>query len=96
MFRRAEGKYEAALKIKPDYDEALNNWGITLADHARRAVDACEADALLQQAEEKYEAVLKIKPDRHEALNNWGTALADRAARGGGPSVLGHFVGVAR
>ena len=81
LFQAAEEKYEAALKIKPDQHEALNNWGNALGDRAKRASDAAEAERLFQAAEEKYEAALKIKPDQHEALNNWGNALGDRAKR---------------
>ncbi|MFZ1883755.1 MAG: hypothetical protein WAU53_09195, partial [Rhodoplanes sp.] len=73
--------YAAALKIKPDQHVALNNWGGALAEQARRASDAADADRLLAAAAEKYAAALKIKPDDHEALNNWGGALAEQARR---------------
>jgi Tfp pilus assembly protein PilF len=72
------GKYEAALKIKPDKHETLNNWGAALSGQAKTKSGA-EADALFAQACEKYDAALKIKPDKHETLKNWGIALSDQA-----------------
>ena len=81
LLQAAEGKYAAALAIKPDMHDALYNWGNALGDRAKRASDAAEAERLFQAAEEKYEAALNIKPDQHEALNNWGNALGDRAKR---------------
>ena len=71
-------KYQAALKIKPDMHEALNNWGFALYDQAKTKSGA-EADGLFALAGEKYQAALKIKPDMHEALNNWGLALSAQA-----------------
>ncbi|MFO1083181.1 MAG: hypothetical protein U1E21_01340 [Reyranellaceae bacterium] len=68
----------AALKIKPDKHEALNNWGNALSGQARTK-SGVEADRLFGDAGEKYAAALKIKPDLHEALNNWGNALSDQA-----------------
>src|SRR3989339_157783 len=35
LFALAGEKYQAALKIKPDKDEALNSWGIALYDQAK-------------------------------------------------------------
>ncbi|HKY28293.1 MAG TPA: hypothetical protein VJM12_10135, partial [Pyrinomonadaceae bacterium] len=35
LWAQAGEKYEAALKIKPDKDDALYNWGIALAKQAR-------------------------------------------------------------
>ena len=78
MFKQAVEKYEAALKIKPDFYSALNNWGNTLLELAKTKSGA-EADELFKQAVEKYEAALQIKPDFHEALYNWGSALSDWA-----------------
>ena len=67
LFDQAGQKYDAALKIKPDFHDALYNWGIALSDQAKTKSGA-EADALFDQARQKYEAALKIKPDFHEAL----------------------------
>ena len=78
LFGLARGKYEAALKIKPDKHEALYNWGTALLDQAKTK-SGSEADDLFRLAGEKYEAALKMKPDKHEALYNWGTALLDQA-----------------
>ena len=86
LSNEAEGKYEAALAIKPDKDEALNNWGNVLSERGKRAGDPAEADRLFREAEGKYEAALAIKPDKHEALNNWGTVLLERGKRAGDPA----------
>ena len=75
LFWRAFEKYEAALKIKPEMHEALNNWGAALTDLAKLK----QNEVLFQQAFEKYEAALKIKPDDHIAQTNWDAALADLA-----------------
>jgi Tfp pilus assembly protein PilF len=64
LFLAAEGKYEAALKIKPDQHEALNNWGATLAERAKRASDPAEAERLFEAAERLFEAALNLAPGR--------------------------------
>jgi tetratricopeptide (TPR) repeat protein len=84
LLRQAEAKYEAALRIKPDDHEALNNWGNALAARARRASDASAAEELLRQAEAKYEAALRIKPDDHAALHSFGSFSLARAKRTSG------------
>jgi tetratricopeptide (TPR) repeat protein len=71
LFRESIGKYEAALKIKPDKHEALNNWGNALSGLAQLKQD----EYLFRESIGKYEAALKIKPDDHEKQNNWGNAL---------------------
>jgi tetratricopeptide (TPR) repeat protein len=78
LYAQAGEKYAAALAIKPDHHEALNNWGAALYEQAKRKSGA-EADDLLAQADEKVQAALGIKPDDHEALYNWGTALSAQA-----------------
>ncbi len=78
LFALAGEKFEAALKIKPDKHEALNNWGFALINQAKQKTGA-EADRLFALAAEKCKAALKIKPDKHEALNNWGSALINQA-----------------
>ena len=78
LFALAGEKYAAALEIKPDKHEALNNWGNVLQAQAERQQGE-EADQLFAQAGEKYAAALEIKPDKHEALNNWGNALQAQA-----------------
>ncbi len=75
LFDRASAKYEAALAIKPDNHNALNNWGVALSGKAKATGDA----RLFDRAIEKYEAALAIKPDNHDDLNNWGGALSGKA-----------------
>ena len=79
LFAQAGEQYAAALAIKPDMHEALNNWGSALWMQAERQQGE-EADQLFVQAGEKYAAALEIKPDAHEALNNWGNALLVQSA----------------
>jgi Tfp pilus assembly protein PilF len=71
-------KYAAALTIKDDKHDTLNNWGIALSDQAKTKTGD-EADRLFALAGEKYAAALAIKPDKHESLNGWGNALSDQA-----------------
>ena len=78
LYAQACEKYAAALAIKPDKHEALNNWGNALSDQARTQQGEAAA-ALYAQAYEKYAAALAIKPDMHEALFNWGNALLAQA-----------------
>ncbi len=74
-FKASFEKYEAALAIKSDDHNALNNWGNALSDLAKLE----QSPEGFQESFEKYEAALAIKPDKHEALYNWGNALLDLA-----------------
>ena len=84
IYSSAHGKFEAALRLKPDMHEALSNWGLALADQAQTRQGA-EADALFERAGQKYDAALRIKPDMHEALYNWGATLVNQAIRSSEP-----------
>ena len=77
-FGQACGKYEKAVRIKPDCHQAFNNWGAALAGWAKLpGVEGAEDKFGL--ACEKYAEAVKIKPDYHQAFNNWGAALDDWA-----------------
>jgi hypothetical protein len=52
LFKLADEKYEAALRIKPDKHEALNNWGNTLGAQAKQK-SGDEANGLFKLAREK-------------------------------------------
>ena len=56
LFEQAVEKYAEALAIKPDYHEALTNWGAVLLYWAQQ-VSREEADRLLDEAEKKLLAV---------------------------------------
>jgi tetratricopeptide (TPR) repeat protein len=71
LFRESFAKYAAALKLKPNLHEALNNWGNALQELAKIKTD----EALFRDSFVKYEAALEFKPDKEEALYNWGLAL---------------------
>lgn len=68
LFAAACEKYAAALKIKPDMYEALNNWGAALAAQGETK-SGTEADRLFAAAFEKYSEALKIKPDKQTLFN---------------------------
>ncbi len=72
--------YKKALEIKPDYHEALFNWGTDLGILADKK-EGEEAEELYRLAFEKYEKALEIKPDDHEALFNWGAYLGKLAEK---------------
>jgi len=80
LFAEAARMYEAALRIRPDREEALHNWGNLLLDLAKAATGQ-EADELFAEAETKYEEAHSIKADRQEVLINWGNLLLERAKR---------------
>ncbi len=56
--------YEMAVQLRPNFSEALYNWGNALGNLNR-----------YEEAIQKYEQAVLIKPDLSEALNNWGNAL---------------------
>ena len=56
--------YEQAVRLKPDFPEALNNWGNALGKLKR-----------FEEAIQKYQQALQFKPDSHDVLCNWGLAL---------------------
>jgi tetratricopeptide (TPR) repeat protein len=75
-YEKAAQQFEAALKIKPNMLEALNNLGATLSDLAHLKQDP----ALFQASFAKFEVALKIKTDDLDVLYNWGNAIS-RLAR---------------
>ena len=58
--------YDQALRINPDYAEAMNNRGVALTELNR-----------FDAAIESYDKALRIKPDYVEAMNNRGAALKE-------------------
>jgi Tfp pilus assembly protein PilF len=78
LFQLAGEKYQKALEIKPDFHEALNNWGYVIFDQAETKTGQ-QAENLYQLAIEKYEQALEIYPDSHHVLNNFGRAISAQA-----------------
>lgn len=74
-YEKAAQQCEAALKIKPNMHEALNNWGLVLSDIA----ELKQEPALFEASFTKFEDALKIRPNLHEPLYNWGLALSKLA-----------------
>jgi tetratricopeptide (TPR) repeat protein len=62
----AEASYNQAIALKPDYDEAHNNLGITLQELGR-----------LDEAEASYNQAIALKPDYVEAYTNLGNTLKE-------------------
>lgn len=71
----ATAEYSKAVSLKPDFSEALNNWGIVLAKQAWIQQDA----SLFTQAIDKFQRANAIKQDDPGTLNNWGNTLSDLA-----------------
>ena len=59
--------YEKAVRLKPDYADALGNLGVALAQQGR-----------MEEAITRWQAALRCQPDHVETLNNLGTAYARR------------------
>ncbi len=62
----ALASYDRALRLQPDYAEALNNRGIALRSLGR-----------VEEAVACYDRALRLRPDYAEALGNRGNALQD-------------------
>jgi tetratricopeptide (TPR) repeat protein len=56
--------------------EALSNWGLALADEAKRADR--NSDLFREEAIRKYSESYRLKPDS-KVLSNWGNVLIDQA-----------------
>jgi Tfp pilus assembly protein PilF len=64
-FEEALASYDRALKVRPDYTQALSNRGNALAALGR-----------FEEALASYDRALKVRPDYTEALSNRGIALS--------------------
>jgi hypothetical protein len=91
LFTLAYEKFAAALKIKPDMHEALNDWAVSLSDQAQMKTGD-EADRLFALAHEKYNAALKIKPDYYRGLSNLAGDLCYQAVTKTGTEAYKLFV----
>lgn len=78
LFLEAGEKYQAALELKPDFSEALFNWGSALYDEAETKKGEAALE-LYREAGGRFERALAINPEFHEALFNWGNALWGQA-----------------
>jgi tetratricopeptide (TPR) repeat protein len=91
LFEEAGRKYAEALRLKPDFHEALSNWGVALYEQAKTKAGE-EADRLFEEAGRKFAEALRLKPDNPEALSNWGAALIYEATMKRGEGIR-PFVG---
>ena len=62
----ALASYDRALKVRPDFAEALYNRGVTLQELKR-----------FEEALASYDRALKVRPDFVEALYNRGNTLEE-------------------
>jgi tetratricopeptide (TPR) repeat protein len=67
QFADAMASYEEAVRLKPDYADALGNLGVALAQQGR-----------MEEAMARWRTALRYQPDHAETLNNLGTASARR------------------
>jgi len=81
--RRACEEYALAVRTKPNFYEALNNWGICLRKLGNKRRD----ENFYTHAIHKYELALKYKPDFLQALNNWAIVLSELAKLRGDDSL---------
>ncbi|MBS9391665.1 MAG: tetratricopeptide repeat protein [Dolichospermum sp. LBC05a] len=63
-YEEAISSYDKAVEFKPDYYEAWNNRGISLANLGR-----------YEEAISSYDKAVEFKPDDHKAWNNRGNSL---------------------
>ena len=66
-FSDATAAYETALRLKPDYAEALGNLGIVLMQQGRTG-----------EAVSRWRAAIRCRPDHVDSLNNLGAAYAQQ------------------
>ncbi len=77
LYKKAEEKFEAALKISPNMHQAVYQWGSSLLERAKRAEgDAIEE--LLALAGDKFQKTIHLKPKMSDALFGWGYVLCER------------------
>jgi Flp pilus assembly protein TadD/class 3 adenylate cyclase len=72
-----EGCYREALRLRPDYPEALNNLAVVLRARGQGA-----------EAAQRYQEALELRPDYPEAHYNYAALLASRGSLAGAAS---HF-----
>ena len=73
----AIGHYEDALRLRPDYVDALNSLGLALARAGR-----------FKEAIARYDEALRIQPDQAQVHNNLGNALRQTGRL---MEALGHY-----
>lgn len=84
LLTQAYEKFQAALAIKPDMKEALNNCGVTLYLQAENKTRA-EADRLFDLAYDYLSRALQVDPYADDSLKNWGDALSSQAEKRSDP-----------
>jgi tetratricopeptide (TPR) repeat protein len=64
MRDEAVARFETAVKLRPDHDRALNNWGLILLNRGK-----------VDEAVEKFNEALKIAPKNISSLTNLARAM---------------------
>lgn len=78
LLSEAAKHYERALSYRAEIPEVFNNWGLMLAEEARRLSDD-EARKFFQLAYEQYSKSLQVSPENQRTFENWGIALMDES-----------------
>jgi tetratricopeptide (TPR) repeat protein len=74
LLDQAIEKFKIALEIKPNYDVALNDCGIAIAERAKFESGE-DAERLIATAIDKFKAAFELNKYDSDALNNWGFSL---------------------
>lgn len=80
LYLKAAEQYQTALSNKPDYCEALNNWGAALY-HQAKSKSGAESKDLFCQAMDKFQQALECNAAYCESKNNLGASLYEQALR---------------
>ncbi|MBI3235000.1 MAG: SIR2 family protein, partial [Bacteroidetes bacterium] len=91
LYNEAFNKFQKAVDIKPDLNEAFNNGGTDLGNLAKTK-EGQEAEDLYNEAFDKFQKAVDIKPDKQEALYNWGTYLGNLAKTKDGKAAEGLYI----
>lgn len=77
LLEQAAEKYKAAREIRPDKVQALLQWGVMLAEQAKREKGPA-AEKIFAQAGETFQTILQSNSSSYEAYQAWGTTLYER------------------
>jgi tetratricopeptide (TPR) repeat protein len=90
LYTAAIERFDSTLRVLPQAQEALNNWGIALLEWSR-VKPRIDATRLLAQARERFQAVLIAAPQDAAAHTNMGLVLSDLARLASGAQALQMF-----
>lgn len=94
LLSEAAKHYKKALSYRSDIPEVLNNWGLMLAEEARRLTGK-EAARYFHLAYKKYAKSIELAPNNRRTLENWGVALMDESDQLEGANRMQHLADAA-